>query len=129
MKSMKCHGFTLIEIMVALVILAIAMSAVMYHLQQNIKTLSHLQNKTIAHWVAMNVTHHIEAGLIDFPATEQTMQSTTEMLHQYWHWEATRSTSSNPRIEKIVVTVQEQPDASPLATLIAYRLQKRNMHA
>lgn len=52
MKNSK--GFTLIEVMVALAIFAIAMSALMSAMNNSSLNLSSLQNRTMAQWLASN---------------------------------------------------------------------------
>ena len=48
------QGFTLIEVIVALAIIAIGMAAVMTSVTANIGNAAALKERTIAHWVAMN---------------------------------------------------------------------------
>lgn len=52
MKSSR--GFTLIEVMIALAIFAVAMSALMSAMSANTRNLTNLQNRTLAHWLASN---------------------------------------------------------------------------
>ena len=48
------HGFTLIEVLVALAIVAIGMAAVLGALTSSANTVSYLRDKTFAQWVALN---------------------------------------------------------------------------
>ena len=48
-------GFTLIEVLAALVIVALGMLGVIEAVTQNAKNGSYLREKTLAHWIAMNV--------------------------------------------------------------------------
>ncbi|HVL00251.1 MAG TPA: type II secretion system minor pseudopilin GspI [Dongiaceae bacterium] len=50
----KPEGFTLIEVMVALAIFAVAMGALMSAMQSNVRNLDSLKNRTLAHWIASN---------------------------------------------------------------------------
>jgi general secretion pathway protein I len=50
----KPDGFTLIEVMVALAIFAVAMGALMSAMQGNVRNLDSLKNRTLAHWIASN---------------------------------------------------------------------------
>ena len=54
----RARGFTLIEVLVALVIVAIGMAAVLGALSSSANTLSFLRDKTFAQWVALNQIAH-----------------------------------------------------------------------
>lgn len=48
------RGFTLIEVLVALVIVALGMLAVFTQLNQTVSTATRLREKTLAHWIALD---------------------------------------------------------------------------
>jgi len=48
------RGFTLLEVLVALVIVALGLIAAFGQVNQTVMTASRLRDKTLAHWVAMN---------------------------------------------------------------------------
>ncbi|NPU92036.1 MAG: type II secretion system minor pseudopilin GspI [Gammaproteobacteria bacterium] len=50
----KSEGFTLIEVMIALAIFAVAMGALMSAVRNNLSTITGLQNRTMAQWIASN---------------------------------------------------------------------------
>ena len=52
--SHKHRGFTLIEVMVALTIIAISLSALLSTSGTQANSAGYLKQKTLAHWVAMN---------------------------------------------------------------------------
>ena len=54
MRSPRTTGFTLIEVLVALAIVAIGMAAVMRTVTSSADTVSYLRDKTFAQWVALN---------------------------------------------------------------------------
>lgn len=60
----KSEGFTLIEVMIALAIFAIAMSALMSAMGNSARNLSGLQNRTLAQWIASN-------RMVGFQSTRQ----------------------------------------------------------
>ncbi len=53
-KTGAARGFTLIEVMVALAIFAVAMGALMTAIQNNVRNLDSLKNRTLAQWIASN---------------------------------------------------------------------------
>ncbi len=48
------RGFTLIEVLVALLVLALAMSALQLRMSQHLDSAAYLRDKTIAEWVALD---------------------------------------------------------------------------
>ena len=51
----RAAGFTLIEVLAALVIVALGMLGVIQAVTQSARNGTYLREKTLAHWVAMNV--------------------------------------------------------------------------
>jgi len=79
LKLSPQKGFTLIEVMVALMIVAIALSAVSRSLGVTVSNQSHIEEKVIATWVAQNAIaeQQLQLRTKDFPYAE-------EMLNQEW---------------------------------------------
>ena len=50
----RCKGFTLLEVLVALTIVALALGALISTSGSHASSAGYLKQKTIAHWVAMN---------------------------------------------------------------------------
>ena len=77
-------GFTLIEILVALAIIAIALAALIKASGNHTYSASYLKQKTLAHYVAMN-----EFALLQiekkWPDIGEEKKS-TEMADHEWHW-------------------------------------------
>ncbi len=61
------RGFTLLEVMVALVIVALGLMAAFGQVNQTLTVASRLRDKTLAHWVAMNEMTRLRL-LGEFPA-------------------------------------------------------------
>lgn len=118
-KTYLQRGFTLIEVLIALAILSIAMTAMIKATSQNIKDTHYLQQKTIAHWVAANVIHSAQAGVLKLPKEPDELTDETEMLGQAWAWKASLVPTKNPKIQEIKVTVFNRTD-SPLVSLTGY---------
>lgn len=101
-------GFTLIEVLIALVILSIALTAIIKTTSQNIKDTLYVQKKTIALWVGSQVMNEIILGLRKPPSAPETLKETTTMLDEKWTWEASLKATPNPRIQEINVDVSQQ---------------------
>jgi general secretion pathway protein I len=118
-------GLTLIEVLVALAIISISLTAVIKAASQNIRGTGYLQNKSIALWVGQEVMGEVQLGLLKLTDDRDGESSTTTMLGQKWYWHASEESSANTRIKKINVRVytREPADAevSPLIDLDGYR--------
>lgn len=116
---MKNKGLTLIEVLVALAILAIALTAIIKATTQNIKDNVYLQQKTIATWVASNVMNEIRLGLLKAPSAPGEIEDETEMLNLTWKYKANITATANQHIQRVNVTV-EGKNEQPLANLESY---------
>lgn len=80
----KTAGFTLVEVLVALAILAIALAAVLRAMGQAIDLSTDLRERTLALWVAEEraTAHQLKR---DFPALDTT-EGTMEFGGREWRW-------------------------------------------
>lgn len=99
------RGFTLIEIMVALVILALSLTAAVSAINHAVSGISELQEKTIASWVAEDVLTSVRLGLIAMPDIGQTQQGSTDMLAGHWQWRIQSVDNHSPYSQQIDVSV------------------------
>jgi general secretion pathway protein I len=122
----RSQGLTLIEVLIALAIIGIALTAIIKAASQNIRSTAYLQNKTIAMWTGQQVMNEVRAGLIKIPNPPDKLRQTTTMLGQEWNWSADQEETPSPFIRKIVVKVfkgqtsEEDEEASPIITLESY---------
>jgi len=63
-RSAGAQGFTLIEVLVALAILAVALGALVKASSEHTRNTFYLQERTLAHWVGQNLVARYEAGLL-----------------------------------------------------------------
>lgn len=111
-------GFTLIEVLIALAILSISLTAIIKSTSQNIKDTVYLQDKTIANWVGMNALNEARLGITK-PATSPTPQD-TGMLGEQWTTETNYAASKNPHIRELHVVVKKKGSGKKLITLTGY---------
>lgn len=82
--SNRSHGFTLLEVLVALLLLSLALVALVRLAGLDARATAQLREGTIAQWVAANVL--AESRLRDgFPAVGRSNGETT-MAGQRWRW-------------------------------------------
>lgn len=117
----KHQGFTLIEVLVALAIVAIAMTAIIKATGDSIRTTAYLKQKTTAYWVAMNVLNDVLAGGSAKPETGEGQTGSTDMLGHVWPWELSAEATGNGRIHKLFVRVfSDDEPHQPRVVLTAY---------
>jgi len=118
-RPQRSQGFTLIEVMVALAIVAFGLIAVFGQLNQSATAAMRLRDRSFAHWVAMNRIVELRLGG-GFPAAG-TRSDDVEMANQRWHYEVTISATEDDRLRRVDVTVsQADRQGRPLATAVGF---------
>ena len=113
---MALSGFTLLEVMVALAVVAIALAALVSGAAFTLRTQSQLTTQTLASWVASN-------QLARFASIRNAARQGQEQLAgQSWAWEITTSTTSEPRLQKAMITVFEPSTSTTSATPVYRRV-------
>ena len=105
----KQTGFTLIEVLLALAVIAIALTALIQSTAQTVVNTTRLKDKSISHWVAMQGVTMVQLGLLKIPSNQPVTQ-VTDMLGQRWYWRAALQPTSMKHVQKITITVSK--DAS-----------------
>jgi general secretion pathway protein I len=82
-------GFTLMEVLIALLIVSLGMLAVIEAVSQAASNTGYLRDKTIAHWVAMNRITELRLQR-QAPSVGETTGE-VEMANQRWRWHSTVS--------------------------------------
>lgn len=85
-KVKSSSGFTLLEVLIALALLAILMAGLIKITADNTKNLWYLENKTIASAIAAN--HAVLLRLE--PEKPESMDGWDEMAGRRWYWQAKR---------------------------------------
>ena len=118
--SPRSQGFTLLEVLVATTIIAVALGAIIKSTGAGTANLAYLRDKTFAHWVAMNQMAQVQARG-KFPALGKT-SGKEEMANRDWYWSMTVKEPpgyeyKDVRRVEIRVRQQRRRDA-PVITLV-----------
>ena len=118
-QKMKNKGFTLVEILVALAVIAIAMAALIRASGNHTYSASYLKQKTLAHYVAMNEIARLQITK-QWPDVGK-KEDSTEMASKEWFWIREISKTADDNTRQVKITVYENDDRdNNLARAIAY---------
>jgi len=119
MKLCKINGFTLLEVLIALAVLAIALSALLKAGSQNAENAIYLRDKTLAHWVAMNVLTEIQVGQRPLEGDEQ--QGPMMMAEREWFWVVKVLNTPEEQLRRLEIRVYAHPqDSEALVLLVGF---------
>ena len=114
-KNKKAHGFTLLEVLIALAILAILMVSAIKITADNIKNLWYLENKTLAAIVASN--HIVQLRLAkDKP---EKLDGWDDMAGRRWYWQIKQGYSNITGVWRYRIDVFLEGDKEPLIGLFS----------
>jgi general secretion pathway protein I len=119
MRRAHHAGFTLVEVLVALAVLAIALAGIMRVTSQAISTSYTLRERNLALWVAQNrlVMHQLKR---DWPDTD-TVDGEAEMAGEKWFWREQVSATPQKDMRRVEISVRRISDSKDsLVNLAGY---------
>jgi len=119
-KKSNIAGFTLIEVLLALVIISLAMMAGLSSTQSTTNNLHYVQDRTLAYWVAQNALVSMQLKLNGLRPVAGRWMGHMTMAEREWYWSAYSNPTANPDIVQILLEVREKENGPPLTTLINY---------
>ena len=98
------RGFTLIEVLVALVIVAFGMGAALKALTSAADSTARLREKTFAAWIGLNqlATERLGTGV----KTTGSQEAEIDYAGSRWHWQQTMEDMEVPGLKRITVRVR-----------------------
>ncbi len=111
-------GFMLVELLVALTILALPLAAITRSMSQAIDNTAALRDRSIALWIAqdqiaLHRMHH------DWPAVKVT-SGTRELAGRNWRWQEQVLTTPVAQLRRLEVEVRDAEHTQVLAHLVAF---------
>lgn len=97
------RGFTLVEVLVALMIVAIGLAALMLTVSSTARTSGTLRDKTLAQWMALNRLTEVRLNLNKFGQNTDT--GVINFGNRTWHYDTRYFDTSIPTMKRVVVRV------------------------
>ncbi len=113
------RGFTLLEVLVALTIFAITAAAMISGIAGSLAAQSHVERKSIAHWVALNQLA-VTRMQAQWPGIGM-RDGSEEMAGHEWFWTRKIEATADPKLRRVDIEVRaEREDETPLVTLAGF---------
>jgi general secretion pathway protein I len=112
------RGFTLLEVLVALAVLAIAMVALVESGARQFRVRADVTETTFATWVAANAIENARLGE-SWPEIGQ-RSGQVRMADRDWYWRMQVSQTEVPSIRRVDVSVFGEEEERQLATLSGF---------
>lgn len=117
---MRSRGFTLLEVLVAMAILAITLGTIIKTVGSYASNASYLKQKTLAQWVAENKAAEIHLeNKFPLPGNKE---GEIEMASQQWHWKIKISNTSDKNLRRLDIDVYPESgnEDNPVSSLISF---------
>jgi general secretion pathway protein I len=120
LERKRTAGFTLIEVLVALIVVGLGMLAVIQTVSQTANTTSYMREKTIAQWIAMNQLTQVRLQPSAPPVDKSSDE--VEMAGRDWRWTMEVKQTPIESIRRIEVRVRpkDAPETSSLAFVAGF---------
>ena len=105
MSRRAAHGFTLVEVLVALMVVALGMSAVLASLVSAADSAARLRDVTQAQWIALNQVALVRLNLS--APREGRSEEDVDYANRRWRWRSEVEKTEIPGLLRITVRVRE----------------------
>lgn len=115
---LKPLGFTLLEVVVAVAVIALGLAAAVKTVSVVTRNTAHLNERMIATWVAQNALAELELNIKNDAGKDTSGRQ--DMAGTTWYWTKTLADTGDPGIRRvqIEVTRDNQPAAQVYASLV-----------
>jgi general secretion pathway protein I len=115
------HGFTLVEVLVALMIVALGLTALMVAVNGTARTSGYLRDKSIAQWIALNRLSEIRLNVAKFGQNTDTGE--LDFGNRKWHYDTRYFDTSIGTMKRVVVRVylgDAKTKGNPVAQAVGF---------
>jgi general secretion pathway protein I len=117
------RGFTLVEVMVALAIVAIAVPALLFTLDQQVDGTAYLRDRSVAQVVASNRLTELRLALrAGQRRLSGSLSGSESLAERDWYWRVRTIATEVPNFSRVEIEVRDREEdaAQPLYTLVAF---------
>jgi len=123
-NSVNKSGFTLIEVMLAMAVFAIAGVALLGVADNNYRHISHLEEQMFANWVASNQL--VEVSLDQTWPPKNNRKGKVEMAGRTWYWQQKVVKTANKELRELTMEIRlNEDDELVSASLLTYLAQEK----
>ena len=112
------RGFTLIEVLIALAVVALALLGLTRVAALQLRDFDALRERTFAGWVAANVLEETRLAA-SMPSTGRS-DGRVEFAARAWRWTRDVSTTPDPSVRRVDIRVYEGDAKEPVASLSGF---------
>jgi general secretion pathway protein I len=117
----ESRGFTLIEVLVALVVVALGLTALMVAVNGTARTSGMLRDKSLAQWIALNRLSEVRLNVTKFGQNTDTGE--LEFGGRKWHYDTRYFDTSMASMKRVVVRVYQgdaKAKGNPIAQAVGF---------
>jgi general secretion pathway protein I len=114
-------GFTLVEVLVALVVVALGLTALMVAVNGTARTSGFLRDKSLAQWIALNRLSEVRLNVTKFGQNTDTGE--LDFGNRKWHYDTRYFDTSIASMKRVVVRVYRgdaKTKGNPLAQAVGF---------
>ena len=119
--SQRAGGFTLVEVLVALMIVAVGLTALMVAVNGTARTSGFLRDKTLAQWIALNRLTEVRLNVVKFGQNTDTGELV--FGNRKWHYDTRYFDTSIASMKRVVVRVylgDAKTKGNPIAQAVGF---------
>ena len=120
-SARRAHGFTLVEVLVALMIVALGLGALMVAVNGAARTSGYLRDKALAQWIALNRLSEVRLNVTKFGQNTDTGE--LDFANRKWHYDTRYFDTSIGTMTRVVVRVyggDAKTKGNPIAQSVGF---------
>jgi len=117
----RSRGFTLVEVLVALMVVALGLTALMVAVSGTARTSGFLRDKSLAQWIALNRLSEVRLNVTKFGQNTDTGE--LDFGSRKWHYDTRYFDTSIASMKRVVVRVylgEAKTKGNPVAQAVGF---------